>query len=281
MATIDTDLGMSKIRVMNQNSVAGEVVRQLLTFLVSTSIRPGDKLPSERALSERLGTRSLRGPRGGQVAAPPRHRRGAPGRRHVPPRHRLRRAPADPRVGSDPRPATHSGPGRSPRVPRGVRRPPGRPECHPGRRRRAGELHRAHGAMRRRARRGQDFVEADVEFHLRIAEMAGNTVFIDVLRSIRTLLHVWITRAIENEGFEDTVSQHSRWSTRSRAGDPDGGRAGDARPHHLGRRAPAQVACRNPRTPKRSSSSAPRSRSAVARRKSKSHPSSACSTCST
>ena len=220
MATIDRDLGMSKIRVMNQNSVAGEVVSQLLTFLVSTSIRPGDKLPSERALSERLGLgRSavreavkslhllgivevhqgdgtyLRGTDSdvlpqilewGLILGQPRTRDLVEAREYL-------------EVFVARKAALNA-------TPKGVA---------------VLESCIARMADAEAGRRVQDFVEADVEFHLRIAELAGNSVFTDVLRSIRTLLHVWITRAIENEGFEDTVNQHTRVVDAIRAGDPD------------------------------------------------------------
>src|SRR3954471_23898409 len=49
------DPGMTKIRALNRNSVVSDVVSQLLNYLVSERIGPGDKLPSERALSEYLG----------------------------------------------------------------------------------------------------------------------------------------------------------------------------------------------------------------------------------
>src|SRR3954471_12754302 len=49
------DPGMTKIRALNRNSVVSDVVSQLLNYLVSNRIGPGEKLPSERALSEKLG----------------------------------------------------------------------------------------------------------------------------------------------------------------------------------------------------------------------------------
>jgi GntR family transcriptional repressor for pyruvate dehydrogenase complex len=44
------------------------------------------------------------------------------------------------------------------------------------------------------------FVEADVGFHLRVAEAAGNVVLNDLLNGIRALLRVWIRRVIEAAG---------------------------------------------------------------------------------
>ena len=36
------------------------------------------------------------------------------------------------------------------------------------------------------------FVEADVGFHLRVAEAAGNVILNDMLNGVRALLRVWI-----------------------------------------------------------------------------------------
>jgi GntR family transcriptional repressor for pyruvate dehydrogenase complex len=47
-----------------------------------------------------------------------------------------------------------------------------------------------------------EFVDADVEFHLRLAEAAGNTALRDVLTSIQALLRAWIGRVIA-EGYRD------------------------------------------------------------------------------
>ncbi|HEV3495079.1 MAG TPA: FCD domain-containing protein [Actinomycetes bacterium] len=44
------------------------------------------------------------------------------------------------------------------------------------------------------------FVEADVGFHLRVAEAAGNVVLSDMLNGVRALLRVWIRRVIEAAG---------------------------------------------------------------------------------
>jgi GntR family transcriptional regulator, transcriptional repressor for pyruvate dehydrogenase complex len=44
------------------------------------------------------------------------------------------------------------------------------------------------------------FVEADVGFHLRVAEAAGNVVLNDMLNGVRALLRVWIRRVIEAAG---------------------------------------------------------------------------------
>lgn len=53
------------------------------------------------------------------------------------------------------------------------------------------------------------FVEADVAFHLELARAAGNSVLKDILVSIRSLLQVWIRRAIhQSGGVETTLAEH-------------------------------------------------------------------------
>lgn len=44
------------------------------------------------------------------------------------------------------------------------------------------------------------FVEADIGFHLRVAQAAGNAVLSDLLSGIRSLLRVWIRRVVEAAG---------------------------------------------------------------------------------
>jgi GntR family transcriptional regulator, transcriptional repressor for pyruvate dehydrogenase complex len=44
------------------------------------------------------------------------------------------------------------------------------------------------------------FVEADVGFHLRVAEAAGNVILNDMLSGVRALLRVWIRRVVEAAG---------------------------------------------------------------------------------
>ena len=59
--------------------------------------------------------------------------------------------------------------------------------------------------MEQEARNDADsmaFVDADVEFHLRLAEAAGNSALRDVLTSIQALLRAWIGRVIA-EGYRD------------------------------------------------------------------------------
>ncbi|GAA5059900.1 DNA-binding FadR family transcriptional regulator [Thermocatellispora tengchongensis] len=54
------------------------------------------------------------------------------------------------------------------------------------------------------------FVEADVAFHLALAQAADNSVLNDILGSIRSLLRVWIRRAIHEAGeTETTIAEHA------------------------------------------------------------------------
>jgi len=56
-----------------------------------------------------------------------------------------------------------------------------------------------------------DFIEADVAFHLEIANIAGNTALVDILHSVRSLLRVWIQRAVNADGnTEPTLDEHRR-----------------------------------------------------------------------
>lgn len=53
------------------------------------------------------------------------------------------------------------------------------------------------------------FAEADVDFHLEVARIAGNTVLRDILHSVRALLRVWIQRALDADGdTAATLAEH-------------------------------------------------------------------------
>jgi GntR family transcriptional repressor for pyruvate dehydrogenase complex len=45
-----------------------------------------------------------------------------------------------------------------------------------------------------------DFVDADVQFHLRLAEACGNTALRDIHSSVQALLRTWIARVVEASG---------------------------------------------------------------------------------
>lgn len=54
------------------------------------------------------------------------------------------------------------------------------------------------------------FVDADVAFHLAVAEVSGNTVLAGMLGSVRSLLGVWMSRAVRADGghVHDTLAEH-------------------------------------------------------------------------
>lgn len=54
-----------------------------------------------------------------------------------------------------------------------------------------------------------DFARADTDFHLAIAAAAKNRVLADMLTNVKSLLHVWVLRAIRQSGErESTIKQH-------------------------------------------------------------------------
>jgi GntR family transcriptional regulator, transcriptional repressor for pyruvate dehydrogenase complex len=73
------------------------------------------------------------------------------------------------------------------------------------------ELARLLGRMELEARNGVEavaFVDADVEFHLRLAEAARNSALRDVLSSIQALLRAWIGRVIAEGHREASYAEH-------------------------------------------------------------------------
>ncbi len=66
------------------------------------------------------------------------------------------------------------------------------------------------------------FVEADLQFHLELARSTNNTVLLDLLQSIRSLLRVWVDRAVQDQSealaaIEEHAAVHAAIATR----DPD------------------------------------------------------------
>lgn len=69
-------------------------------------------------------------------------------------------------------------------------------------------MERSLSAMRL-ARTAEEFVDADVEFHLAVADAAGNVALANMLRSIAALLRVWISRVMgAAESFEPSYAEH-------------------------------------------------------------------------
>jgi GntR family transcriptional repressor for pyruvate dehydrogenase complex len=70
------------------------------------------------------------------------------------------------------------------------------------------------------------YVEADVEFHLALANASGNQVLADVLRSIRSLLDVWARRVLEAAGeTASSLKMHEPILKAVAKGDPDAARS--------------------------------------------------------
>lgn len=55
----------------------------------------------------------------------------------------------------------------------------------------------------------EGFIEADARFHLQIATSSGNLVLRDLLQSVRSLLRLWVERALQNaEQASDAYREH-------------------------------------------------------------------------
>ncbi|MFN8665054.1 MAG: FadR/GntR family transcriptional regulator [Thermomicrobiales bacterium] len=78
------------------------------------------------------------------------------------------------------------------------------------------------GRMARQAEQGDHgaFVETDVEFHLVLAEAAGNSALRDVLNSIQSLLRAWIGRVIAEGHEQSSYEEHVPIVAAVRAQDP-------------------------------------------------------------
>jgi GntR family transcriptional repressor for pyruvate dehydrogenase complex len=96
------------------------------------------------------------------------------------------------------------------------------------------EIEAALEAMRS-ASNVDEFVDADVRFHLAIAKASGNSVLGNMLTNISSLLRVWIHRVVEAEyaKVDDPASWPTKWSSFQehvpvldaiRAGDSDAAR---------------------------------------------------------
>jgi GntR family transcriptional repressor for pyruvate dehydrogenase complex len=64
-------------------------------------------------------------------------------------------------------------------------------------------------------------IEADIDFHLHLTEMAGNAVVAEMLRGIRVLLHVWMTKLALSEGMTQYSRDHALLADAVTSGDPD------------------------------------------------------------
>jgi len=191
-------------RPIEQQSLVTELTRQLMDYLLSGALKPGDRLPSERQLSEALGM----------------------GRSTL--REALKALMLlgllDVRQGD----GTYLKKADSALLPRviewglllGERRTLDLVEARQKievaiaglaaeRRTSAAveDLRELLGRMARSQANHQEFADADVAFHLKLAEIADNSVLRDILSSIQALLRAWIIRVIEAAGPDDTSYQ--------------------------------------------------------------------------
>lgn len=66
------------------------------------------------------------------------------------------------------------------------------------------------------------FVEADLQFHLALAQSVDNVVLLDLLQSIRSLLRVWVDRAVQDTAHaEDAIREHAAVHAALATRDPD------------------------------------------------------------
>ncbi|HET9662439.1 MAG TPA: FadR/GntR family transcriptional regulator [Thermomicrobiales bacterium] len=73
----------------------------------------------------------------------------------------------------------------------------------------------------KQATAGSSFVEADVQFHMRLAEAAGNLALRDIHSSVQALLRTWIGRVLATPGsLEPSYLEHVPILDAIVAGDP-------------------------------------------------------------
>lgn len=66
------------------------------------------------------------------------------------------------------------------------------------------------------------FVEADLQFHAELARSIDNTVLLDLLSSIRSLLRVWVDRAVQQpEEAKAAITEHAAVYAAIATRDPD------------------------------------------------------------
>jgi GntR family transcriptional repressor for pyruvate dehydrogenase complex len=76
--------------------------------------------------------------------------------------------------------------------------------------------------MRANATNLKAFVEADLQFHAELARSIDNTVLLDLLSSIRSLLRVWVDRAVQQpEEANAAIDEHTAVYAAIASRDPD------------------------------------------------------------
>jgi GntR family transcriptional repressor for pyruvate dehydrogenase complex len=211
--------GLRRVNIAPAEPASTEVARALLDYILSGHIGPGEKLPSERQLSESLGV-------GRGVVREGIKSLGLLGLVEF-------------RQGG----GTFLRNGESDLLPRviewglllGERRVTDLIEARQkleeivaelaASRRTLEQLDRLESALEamRSAKTTDDFVNADVEFHLAVAAASNNGALANMHSSIASLLRVWIDRVMHAaESFEESYLEHVPILDAIRAQDPDG-----------------------------------------------------------
>ena len=215
-----SDLGFTDLRT--REPISSEITRRLVRYLISGEIQPGERLPSERKLAESLGV----------------------GRSHV--RQAIKSLAILGLIEVRQGDGTYLKRTDSPLLPLaiewglmlGVKRTAdligARQQLEillaglAAERRtdeQLAEMHRLLLVMKRSP--GTDeFVDADVALHLEITQAAGNQSMIQIMRSIRTLLEVWVHRVVYTPGTaQPTWAEHAAIVDAIEHRDPAGARA--------------------------------------------------------
>ncbi|WCB94966.1 hypothetical protein DSM104299_03706 [Baekduia alba] len=229
------------LKLPPRETAVAEITRRLLDFLFSGAIAPGQKIPPERQLAEAL----------------------AVGRSSV--REAIKSLSLlgllDVRQG-DGTYLTHSGSDLLPQViewglllgePRILDLVEARAEIevlvagYAAQRADAEGVARLRAQLDRLAQAGDDvqaYVEADVALHLEIARLSGNEIFMTLVNSLRSLLHVWAERVLVHAGeTASSFAMHAPIVDAIEAGDADDARAAmRAHMERAGRRLKAALA---------------------------------------
>ncbi len=98
------------------------------------------------------------------------------------------------------------------------------------------DLHRLMAEMEASKHDTERFVEADMAFHAKVAEASGNSTLQRIMLSIASLLRVWIGRVMQQEtNFTPTCEEHRRVLAAIEAGDPVAAREAAAAHMHRAR----------------------------------------------
>ncbi len=87
-------------------------------------------------------------------------------------------------------------------------------------------LHGLLTEMRAASKDPDRFVAADIAFHLRVTQAAGNETLGGVIRGVRSLLQVWISRVMQSpDNFAPSVAEHVAVLEAIEAADPNRAKA--------------------------------------------------------